>query len=136
MKRGEERQEAQKMPSSDEEAIGRIGIVMRPETSASVPWLPEAFGRPGAPADSRPAPPRSKAKAGDLAGCLLRRKAFRKPPQRRRLSEGLGHRRTASPLVHQPWARPPTSRYLENTMSNGYEDHMAKSVGMTLGEKI
>ncbi|KAK1330429.1 hypothetical protein QTO34_010618 [Cnephaeus nilssonii] len=42
-----------------------------------------------------------KAKAGDLAGCLLRRKAFRKPPQRRRLSEGLGHRGTASPLVHQ-----------------------------------
>ncbi|KAK1346555.1 LOW QUALITY PROTEIN: hypothetical protein QTO34_000412, partial [Cnephaeus nilssonii] len=62
---------------------------------------PEAFGRPGAPADSRPGPPRSKAKAGDLAGCLLRCKAFRKPPQRRRLSESLGHRQTASPLVHQ-----------------------------------
>ncbi|KAK1344107.1 hypothetical protein QTO34_014666, partial [Cnephaeus nilssonii] len=57
--------------------------------------------RPGAQADSRPGPPRSKAKAGDPAGCLLRRKAFRKPPQRRRLSEGLGHPRTASPLVHQ-----------------------------------
>ncbi|KAK1341990.1 hypothetical protein QTO34_016743 [Cnephaeus nilssonii] len=63
---------------------------------ASVPWLPEAFGRPGAPADSRTGPPRSKAKAGDLAACLLRRKAFRKPPQCRRLSEGLGRRRTAS----------------------------------------
>lgn len=33
MKRGEKKQEAQKMPSNDEEAIGRIGIVMRPETS-------------------------------------------------------------------------------------------------------
>ncbi|KAK1346903.1 hypothetical protein QTO34_000763, partial [Cnephaeus nilssonii] len=62
---------------------------------------PEAFGRPGAPADSLPGPPRPKAKAGDPAGCLLRRKAFRKPPQSRRLSEGLGHPRTASPLVHQ-----------------------------------
>ncbi|KAK1331943.1 hypothetical protein QTO34_007620 [Cnephaeus nilssonii] len=69
--------------------------------SVGLTAAPEAFERPGAPADSQPGPPRSKAKAGDLAGCLLRRKAFRKPPQRRRLSEGLGHRRTASPLVHQ-----------------------------------
>ncbi|KAK1334866.1 hypothetical protein QTO34_004437 [Cnephaeus nilssonii] len=76
----------------------------RRELSVCAMAAPEAFGRPGAPADSRPGPPRSKAKAGDLAGCLLRRKAFRKPPQHRRLSEGLGQRRTASPLVHQcPW---------------------------------
>lgn len=32
MKRGEKRQEAQKMPNNDEEAIGNMGIVMRPET--------------------------------------------------------------------------------------------------------
>ncbi|KAK1342113.1 hypothetical protein QTO34_016868 [Cnephaeus nilssonii] len=51
------------------------------ELSVCAMAAPEAFGRPGAPADSRPGPPRSKAKAGDLAGCLLRRKAFRKPPQ-------------------------------------------------------
>ncbi|KAK1345792.1 hypothetical protein QTO34_008257 [Cnephaeus nilssonii] len=31
--------------------------------------------------------------------------AFRKPPPRRRLSEGLGHQRTASQLVHQAWHR-------------------------------
>ncbi|KAK1343809.1 hypothetical protein QTO34_014362, partial [Cnephaeus nilssonii] len=44
--------------------------------------------------DSQPAPPRSKAKAGELSVCLRRRKAFRKPPRSWRLSEGLGHRRT------------------------------------------
>ncbi|KAK1339900.1 hypothetical protein QTO34_018460 [Cnephaeus nilssonii] len=73
----------------------------RRELSVCAMAAPEAFGRPGALADSRPAPPQSKAKAGELAGCLLRHKAFRKPPPRRRLSEGLVHRRTASPLVHQ-----------------------------------
>ncbi|KAK1340069.1 hypothetical protein QTO34_018633 [Cnephaeus nilssonii] len=91
--------------SAAPEAFGRPGGPGR--LSAPVQGLskasaaPEAFGRPGAPVDSRPGPPRSKAKAGDPAGCLLWRKAFRKPPQRRRLSEGLGHPRTASPLVHQ-----------------------------------
>ncbi|KAK1340885.1 hypothetical protein QTO34_017282 [Cnephaeus nilssonii] len=59
---------------------------------------PEAFGRPGAPADRQPAPPRSKAKAGELAGCLLRHKAFRKPPPLRRLSEGLVHQRIDNQL--------------------------------------
>ncbi|KAK1345427.1 hypothetical protein QTO34_007884 [Cnephaeus nilssonii] len=78
---------------------GRLSAPAQGLSKASA--APEAFGRPGAPADSRPGPPRSKAKAGDQAGCLLRRKAFRKPPQRRRLSESLGHPRTASPLVHQ-----------------------------------
>ncbi|KAK1334411.1 hypothetical protein QTO34_005416 [Cnephaeus nilssonii] len=73
----------------------------RRELSVCAMAAPEAFGRPGAPAASRPAPPRSKAKAGELAGCLLRHKAFRKPPPHRRLSEGLVHRRTVSPLVHQ-----------------------------------
>ncbi|KAK1339170.1 hypothetical protein QTO34_019845 [Cnephaeus nilssonii] len=41
--------------------------------------------------DSQPdRSPAIKGQSGDLAACLLRRKAFRKPPQRRRLSEGLG----------------------------------------------
>ncbi|KAK1329605.1 LOW QUALITY PROTEIN: hypothetical protein QTO34_009787 [Cnephaeus nilssonii] len=84
----------------------------RHELSVCAMAAPEAFGRPGAPADSRPASPRSKAKAGELAGCLLRHKAFRKPPPRRRLSEGLVHRRTASPLVHQPPERLCTCRDL------------------------
>ncbi|KAK1341381.1 hypothetical protein QTO34_017787 [Cnephaeus nilssonii] len=73
---------------------GRLSAPAQGLSKASA--APEAFGRPGSPADSRTGPPRSKAKAGDLAACLLRRKAFRKPPQRRRLSEGLGRRRTAS----------------------------------------
>ncbi|KAK1342114.1 hypothetical protein QTO34_016869 [Cnephaeus nilssonii] len=55
----------------------------------------KAWGTSGQTA-SQPAPPRSKAKAGELSVCLLRRKAFRKPPPRRRLSEGLGHQRTDS----------------------------------------
>ncbi|KAK1339207.1 LOW QUALITY PROTEIN: hypothetical protein QTO34_019884 [Cnephaeus nilssonii] len=62
---------------------------------------PEAFGRPGAPADSWPGPPRSKAKAGDLAGCLLRRKAFRKPPQQ---PEAFG--RPGAPADSQPSGAP------------------------------
>ncbi|KAK1346719.1 hypothetical protein QTO34_000579, partial [Cnephaeus nilssonii] len=75
----------------------RLTRLLRAKETASVPWLPEAFGRPGAPADSQPdRSPAIKGQSGDLAACLLRRKAFRKPPQRRRLSEGLGHRRTAS----------------------------------------
>ncbi|KAK1334159.1 hypothetical protein QTO34_005159 [Cnephaeus nilssonii] len=61
----------------------------------------EAFGRPGAPADSRPAPPRSKAKAGELAGCLLRHKAFRKPP---RAQEAFG--RPGAPADSQPAGAP------------------------------
>ncbi|KAK1331930.1 hypothetical protein QTO34_007607 [Cnephaeus nilssonii] len=51
----------------------------------------------GQPASS----PAIKSQSGELAGCLLRHKAFRKPPPRRRLSEGLVHRRTASLLVYQ-----------------------------------
>uniref|UniRef100_G1Q5H0 RRM domain-containing protein n=1 Tax=Myotis lucifugus TaxID=59463 RepID=G1Q5H0_MYOLU len=31
-----------------------------------------------------------------------------------------------SPSSEQPWAHLPMSRFLKNTMSNGYEDHMAK----------
>ncbi|KAK1341483.1 hypothetical protein QTO34_017894, partial [Cnephaeus nilssonii] len=73
----------------------------RCELSVCAMAAPEAFGRPGAPADRQPAPPRSKAKAGELAVCLLRHKAFRKPPPRRRLSGGLVHQRTASQLVYQ-----------------------------------
>ncbi|KAK1344128.1 hypothetical protein QTO34_014688 [Cnephaeus nilssonii] len=84
----------------------------RRELSVCAMAAPEAFGRPGAPADSRPAPLRSKAKAGELAGCLLRHKAFRKPPPRRRLSEGLGHQRTASQLVYQGSAAQPEARLM------------------------
>ncbi|KAK1340225.1 hypothetical protein QTO34_018790, partial [Cnephaeus nilssonii] len=72
----------------------------RRELSVCAMAAPEAFGRPGAPADSRPGPPRSKAKAGDLAGCLLRHKAFRKPPQRR------GFRKAWAPADSQPAGAP------------------------------
>ncbi|KAK1332881.1 hypothetical protein QTO34_006412 [Cnephaeus nilssonii] len=73
----------------------------RRELSVCAMAAPEAFGRLVHRRTAGQLPPRSKAKAGELARCLLRHKAFRKPPLRRRLSEGLVHQRTASPLVHQ-----------------------------------
>ncbi|KAK1343107.1 hypothetical protein QTO34_015880 [Cnephaeus nilssonii] len=73
----------------------------RRELSICAMAAPEAFGRPGAPADSRPAPPRSKAKAGELAGCLLRHKAFRKASA---AQEAFG--RPGAPADSQPAGAP------------------------------
>ncbi|KAK1332483.1 hypothetical protein QTO34_007162 [Cnephaeus nilssonii] len=106
----------------------------RRELSVCAMAAPEAFGRPGAPADSRPAPPRSKAKAGEPAGCLLRHKAFRKPPPRRRLSEGLVHRRTASPLVHQPGEAP--SAPLVLTLLRAGRDPRSQAEALCLGHSL
>ncbi|KAK1332009.1 hypothetical protein QTO34_007686 [Cnephaeus nilssonii] len=64
-----------------------------------VAWLASSHHK--APANSVTDNLERKTARRELSICAMAAEAFGRPLQRRRLSEGLGHPRTASPLVHQ-----------------------------------
>ncbi|KAL4674461.1 hypothetical protein H8959_018395 [Pygathrix nigripes] len=78
--------------------------------------------------------------AGRSGSCALRRSRCRRRRRRHRRHRYRGRaeplaprRRRLPPAPEQPRARPPASRFLKNTMSNGYEDHMAEDCRGDIG---